>query len=133
MAGKKGMHKKWLNDPNIRERVIAKIQNAGIAEMLVKYVKTGEGMDNQRASIALGLLRKVVPDLASQEITDRREGWLDVMKRVAELRQAKKSDVQPQQSTAAMPASAVRAIVSKTNESLDGANLHQIAQVTTTI
>ena len=44
MAGKKGMHKKWLNDPNIRERVIAKIQNAGIAEMLVKYVKTGEGM-----------------------------------------------------------------------------------------
>jgi hypothetical protein len=84
MAGKKGMHKKWLNDPEIRERVIAKIQNAGIAEMLVKYVKTGEGMDNQRAAIALGLLKKVVPDLASTEISDKREGWIDVMKRLAD-------------------------------------------------
>src|SRR5690606_31385429 len=82
MAGKKGMHKKWLNDPKIRERVIAKIQNAGIAEMLVKYVKTGEGMDHQRAQVGLGLLKKVVPDLSSAEIEDRREGWIDVMKRL---------------------------------------------------
>jgi hypothetical protein len=85
MAGKKGMHKKWLNDPKIRERVIAKIQQAGIAEMLVTYVRTGQGMDKDRASVGLGLLRKLVPDLASTELEARVTTFTEYLDRIAAL------------------------------------------------
>ena len=68
MAGKKGMHKRWLNDPHTRERIIQLIQSSKIANMLISYCETGEGMDNSRAQIALGLLRKVAPDLSAAEL-----------------------------------------------------------------
>lgn len=87
MAGKKGMHDRTFKDPAFRERIVKKIAMANIAEDLITYVKTGEGMGKDRAMVALGLLRKVLPDLASTELEDKREGYAMLLQRIAQAKQ----------------------------------------------
>lgn len=90
MSGKKGMHDRTYKDPVIRARILKKIESSQIAHMIVKYVETGEGMDKDRAQIGLGLLRKVLPDLASAELTVENVSYI---KDLAVIEQAK--DEQP--------------------------------------
>lgn len=87
MAGKPGMHKRSYMRADAVERIRDRIKNSQIAERLVKHALGEVEMSPSQVQAATTLLRKVMPDLASQEITDKREGWLDVMKRLAELRQ----------------------------------------------
>src|SRR5690348_14395512 len=119
---------KRILKPQHQEEIRQKIRGSQLLNLVQSYALSGkyrnQSVEGKRIEAALGLLRKLVPDLSSQELTDKRGDWLDVMKRVAELEKAEKSAVQPQQSAAAIAHQDGEAIVSKTNESLDSRNLH---------
>lgn len=86
MAGKPGMHKRSYMREDALERIRDRIKNSQLADRLIKHALGEVEMTPSQVQAATTLLRKIMPDLASQEITDRREGWLDVMKRLAESR-----------------------------------------------
>ncbi len=97
MAGKKGMHALTYGDPMLRERMLDKIRASQILQRIVKYVETGEGLDSSRAGIALGLLRKVLPDLSSSE--------LEIPMANTVLRKARMIDITPKPESLASPSS----------------------------
>lgn len=65
MAGVKGMHKRLSTSPHYAEKVRARIRAGGIARRLEDHVLGKIQMSSSQVQAALGLLRKVVPDLAS--------------------------------------------------------------------
>jgi len=66
MAGKVGMHKKVLH-PGRLEEMRNKIQSTLIIKKLENHVLEGDEMTSSQVSAALGLLKKVVPDLSAVE------------------------------------------------------------------
>jgi hypothetical protein len=66
MAGKPGM--RGL-DPKCDERTRAKIRTSQITNRLIAFVNGEVELAPHQVTAALGLLRKVLPDLASQELT----------------------------------------------------------------
>jgi hypothetical protein len=66
MAGKPGM--RGL-DPKCDERTRAKIRTSQIVNRLIAFANGEVEMLPHQVTAALGLLRKVLPDLASQELT----------------------------------------------------------------
>ena len=107
--------------PKHQEEIREKIRGSQLLNLVQAYALKGKyrgkDVEPKRVDAALGLLRKLVPDMSSQEITDRREGWIDVMKRLAET---EKRDVQPQQTALEEPTQGL----SKSNALADGAKLH---------
>jgi hypothetical protein len=68
MAGKPGMHARRSTSPTYAEAVRSRIQGSVIADQLQKHVLGAVEMSPTQVSAALGLLRKVAPDLASTEL-----------------------------------------------------------------
>jgi hypothetical protein len=69
MAGVKGMHARHSTSPSIADAIRARIKGAQIAEKLAKHILEGEEMSKSQVTAGLGLLKKVVPDLSSTELT----------------------------------------------------------------
>lgn len=118
MAGKKGMKQARPRTQEERDKYAL----ARIEELLDSAIEGKAPAKWNSVRMAALKIRydKLRATLSSQELTDKREGWLDVMKRLAES----KSHVQPQQSTATSSDVSDAPIVSETNASVDGAKLH---------
>lgn len=84
MAGKKGMHKNTYARPEALERIRERIKNSQIADRLIKHALGEIEMTPSQVTAAQVLLRKIMPDLAATELTDKREGWIDALKRIQE-------------------------------------------------
>lgn len=69
MAGVKGMHKRASTSPHAAEAIRARIQAAGISDRLIKHVLGETEMSKSQVSAGLGLLKKVLPDLSSTELS----------------------------------------------------------------
>lgn len=67
MSGVKGMHKRASTSAVYAEAVRARIRAGGIAKRLEGHILGKVEMTASQVSAALGLLRKVVPDLSSME------------------------------------------------------------------
>jgi predicted regulator of amino acid metabolism with ACT domain len=67
MAGVKGMHERLSTSPAYAEKVRARIRAGGIAKRLEGHVLGKIEMTASQVTAALGLLRKVVPDVAHIE------------------------------------------------------------------
>lgn len=102
MAGKKGMHDKLTIRPDAIERIRQRVLSSRIAERLVKHSLGETEMSTSQVRAAEVMLRKVMPDLASTELTDKREGLTDYLKRVAASKQGV-SGTKPADPPAAQP------------------------------
>ncbi len=73
--------------PRHQDEIREKIRGSQLLNVIQSYALKGnyrgKPIEAKRIDAALGLLRKLVPDLSSQEITDKREGWIEAMKRLA--------------------------------------------------
>lgn len=67
MAGVKGMHTRLSTSPSYAEKVRARIKAGGIVHRLQKHVLGEVNMSASQVTAALGLLRKVVPDVSHME------------------------------------------------------------------
>lgn len=71
-----------------QEEIRLKIRGSQLINLVQQYAFTGKynnfDVEPKRIDAALGLLRKVVPDLASIEVNDRKEGWADTLRRLAD-------------------------------------------------
>ena len=67
MAGVKGMHKAWRGSGAYADAVRARIKAGGIAKRLEDYIVGKISMEPAQVTAALGLLRKVVPDVSAVE------------------------------------------------------------------
>ena len=86
MAGKKGMHKETYMRPESVERIRERIRNSQIADRVIRHALGDLEMSPSQVRAAEILLRKVMPDLASQELTDNRSSWADLIKSIANQR-----------------------------------------------
>lgn len=82
MAGKPGMHTRTLN-PAAVERIREKIRAGMILKALEEHVVEGKEMSSTQVTAALGLLRKVVPDLTASQISGDPNNPLSVGVQVA--------------------------------------------------
>lgn len=78
MAGVKGMHERLSTSPHYAARVRARIKAGGIAKRLEDHVAGKVEMSTSQVTAALGLLKKVVPDLSHQTL----DGTVDVNHRL---------------------------------------------------
>ena len=78
MSGVPGMHKRLSTSPAYAERVRARIRAGGIVNVLEKHILGQREMSASQVSAALGLLRKVVPDLGRTEVTGEGGGPVQV-------------------------------------------------------
>ncbi|HEU4344812.1 MAG TPA: hypothetical protein VFU31_24955 [Candidatus Binatia bacterium] len=78
MAGVKGMHERLSTSPAYAEKVRARIRAGGIARRLEDHVIGKVEMTASQVTAALGLLKKVVPDLSHQTL----DGSVDVNHRL---------------------------------------------------
>jgi len=69
MSGVKGMHNRASTSPATAQAIRERIKAGQIADRLVKHVLGEQEMSKSQVSAGLGLLKKVVPDLASTELT----------------------------------------------------------------
>lgn len=69
MAGVKGMHQRASKSIAYAEAVRARIRAGGIAKRLEGHVLGKVEMSTSQVTAALGLLRKVVPDMSTHEHT----------------------------------------------------------------
>ena len=67
MAGVKGMRNRMSTSPDYADRVRARIRAGGIAKLLEKHIQGAREMSASQVTAALGLLRKVVPDVSAVE------------------------------------------------------------------
>jgi hypothetical protein len=79
MAGVKGMHARRSTSPTYAEAVRSRIQGSVIADQLLKHVLGETEMSATQVSAALGLLRKVSPDLAATQLTGADEGPIQLI------------------------------------------------------
>jgi len=68
MAGVKGMHKRASTSPEYAESLRARIDAPRIAKALLEHIAGKREMAATQVTAALGLLRKVLPDLSSTEM-----------------------------------------------------------------
>lgn len=92
MAGKKGMHDKHRFSEDYINKLRAKIDAHKLLNRLHRHIVDGEEMSPTQVQAALGLLRKVMPELASTELTDKREGWSDLLRRISSDKQPVKQE-----------------------------------------
>ena len=78
MAGVPGMHFRASLSPAYAEAVRARIRAAGICKHLEQHVLGKIEMSASQVTAALGLLRKVVPDLSATQIVGRNGGPIEV-------------------------------------------------------
>ena len=78
MAGVKGMFDRQSRSPAYAESVRARIKAGGITKRLEDHIVGKVQMSTSQVTAALGLLRKVVPDRASTEITGKDGGAVKV-------------------------------------------------------
>ena len=83
MAGKKGMHKSSYLREEAVERIRSRILNSQIADRIVKHALGQIEMTQSQVRAAEVCLRKVMPDLASQEIDDKRGNWAELIQKLA--------------------------------------------------
>lgn len=74
MAGVKGMHQRASKSAAYAEAVRARIRAGGIAKALEEHIVGKREMSASQVSAGLGLLKKVVPDLAHHEHTGKDGG-----------------------------------------------------------
>ena len=67
MSGVKGMHARLSTSPSYAEKVRARIKAGGILDLLQKHISGKRKMEQSQVAAALGLLRKVVPDVSAVE------------------------------------------------------------------
>lgn len=96
MAGVKGMHKKSYMRPETAERIRDRIVNSQIAERLVKHALGEADMSATQVQAAMGLLRKVLPDLAASEVTHKGQSWVDALEQLAHARLRSPMQDQPE-------------------------------------
>jgi hypothetical protein len=60
----------------------AKIKNSNILNALIDHVVDGREMSATQVSAGLGLLRKVMPDLAATQITGDEDNPVEVLHRI---------------------------------------------------
>ena len=83
MSGVKGMHKRASTSPAVAEAIRSRIQAGLIKDRLEKHILGEIEMSNTQVSAGLGLLRKVVPDLSSQEISTNGPLAVEIIHRIA--------------------------------------------------
>ena len=64
MAGVKGMHERLSTSPSYAAKVRARIKAGGIVHLLHRHIVGELDMKPSQVQAALGLLKKVVPDLS---------------------------------------------------------------------
>lgn len=69
MSGVKGMHQRLSTSTVYAEAVRARVRAGGIAKRLEGHVLGKIEMTSSQVTAALGLLRKVVPDLSATELS----------------------------------------------------------------
>lgn len=79
MAGKPGMHARQSTSPTYAEAVRSRIQGSVIADHLMKHALGKVEMTATQVTAALGLLRKVSPDLAATQVTGADGGPFQVL------------------------------------------------------
>jgi hypothetical protein len=79
MAGVKGMHARRSTSPTYAEAVRSRIQGSVIADQLQKHALGKVEMTATQVSAALGLLRKVSPDLAATQVSGADGGPVQVI------------------------------------------------------
>ena len=79
MAGIKGMRHRASTSPAHAEAVRARLDSVKIANSLQDHVFGVNEMTATQVSAALGLLRKVVPDLAATQITGAEGGPVEII------------------------------------------------------
>ena len=87
MAGKKGMHDKWRDNPNAAATMRSRIRTGVILDRLNKHILGEIELSATQVSAASALLRKTMPDLAASEVTVHKESVSDVLKQIAERKQ----------------------------------------------
>jgi hypothetical protein len=87
MAGKKGMHDKYRFSEEYQNKLRVRIKASRILEMLNDHVINGVEMSASRVQAGLGLLRKVLPELASTEVKAQVTHWTDAITRVSQADQ----------------------------------------------
>ena len=74
-----------------QEEIRAKIRGSQLINLVQDYALTGEyqkkQIEGKRIDAALGLLRKLVPDLASTEIKATVSHWTDAIRKVSQADQ----------------------------------------------
>ena len=89
MAGKKGMHRLRLEQESVgeayRDRLRAKIDATKLTKALIDHVVNGKEMSNTQVTAAMGLLRKVLPDLNSTELVANETTFTQYLDRIAAL------------------------------------------------
>lgn len=85
MAGVKGMHKRASTSAAYADAVRARIRAGGITKRLEGHVLGKVDMSATQVSAALGLLKKVVPDLTATELTGPLGGPVQLEKIVREV------------------------------------------------
>lgn len=78
MAGVPGMHERLSTSPVYAAKVRARIKAGGIVYVLQKHILGEREMTSSQVSAALGLLRKVVPDIGHMEVTGANGGNIKV-------------------------------------------------------
>jgi uncharacterized membrane protein len=96
MAGKKGMHDKHRFSEDYINKLRAKIDATKLLNRLQSHIVDNQEMTATQVQAALGLLRKVMPELQSTELNDKREGWADVLKRIQEVSKVEPETVSDQ-------------------------------------
>jgi hypothetical protein len=72
------MHARRSTSPTYAEAVRARIQGSVIADQLMKHIVGENEMTATQVTAALGLLRKVAPDLAATELTGAEGGPVEL-------------------------------------------------------
>jgi hypothetical protein len=89
MAGKKGMHRLRLAQESVgeayREKLRAKINAGMLTKALIDHVVNGKEMTTTQVTAAMGLLRKVLPDLNSTEVQANVTTFTEYLDRIAAL------------------------------------------------
>lgn len=86
MAGKKGMHERATTSPTHAAAVRSRIKAGVIVDRLEKHVVGKVEMSATQVAAGLGLLRKVIPDMAAMEHTG--PGGEDLFAALAEKSEA---------------------------------------------
>lgn len=88
MAGKKGMHDKYRFGTEWQDKLRTKIEAHRIVQKLTEHVINGVEMTPSQVTAGLGLLRKVLPELASTDTTVTHQvSWVDALRRIQDTTQ----------------------------------------------
>ena len=78
MSGVKGLHKRASTSPATAQAIRSRIQAGVIMDRLTKHTLGEVDMPPSAVTAGLGLLRKVVPDMSTTELTGSEGGPLTI-------------------------------------------------------